>query len=217
MNHRRALLLDFDGVVLRNHKIHRYVGNVCTRVLSQKAKLDYATAKDVNSRWYPIYGHSSFIIDKKYGIPCSVKEFNDLVYEKYMDFDLVQQMLSPQDIVYAHQFADVIDTCAPDTTFLFSNANDRWCANLMSMLGIQGAIPTSRYLCSDNLEALKPSNKSYSNAENHVRRAFPDVTQFVGVDDQAKNVRGMCKRRDWIGIYYTPSWTPNDLKEILTI
>lgn len=211
----RALLLDFDGVVLRNQKVKKYVEHCCTKLLSHKVNIPYKTARQVNQQLYPVYGHTSFIINRDYNVPCSMEQFNDTIYNEYINYKYIEKLLSFEDVAYAKQFERLVSTWNPDTVFIFSNATDVWCANILLMVGLGGLIPGTNMLCSNLLKALKPSYNAYAEAESQARLLIPTLSSFVFVDDHANNLLPVKDFAHWHTFHYTADNTPESLHKYL--
>lgn len=204
-----ALLLDFDGVVVRSPRVDRYVSAACTRLLADKARVKYRDAKRLNDVMYPKYGHTSTVIERVYGVPCGVREFNDAVYGKYVDYGQVARLLREPDLARARQFEALIRAWTPDRVFVFSNAAEGWVARVMELVGMQ-PLARGNILTSDKLRALKPHAGAYAEAEFHVRLACPDAEHVLFWDDQPKNIRALEEHREHLSLSWTGLFSEDD-------
>lgn len=208
----RVLLLDFDGVFIRNRKISSYVGTQCTRLLAHKKNLNMKQARKINSHLYPLYGHTSFILSKEYGIDCSIKDFNDIVYHEYINYKHIHNMITVNDVEYADQLVSKI-VSKHDNVFIFTNAVDTWCMEVLRMLHIQDCIPRSHILSSDLLPVLKPDHKAYDKVDRMLEIFQPNAKQRIFVDDQLANIDPIINKTNWTGIYYPPMQTLDYLEK----
>lgn len=195
-----ALLLDFDGVIIRNKKISSYVAHQCTRLLADYGGLTMQRAKVLNDKLYPVYGHTSYILEKDLNIPCSIKAFNKAIYSSYINYDQVKKMISKDDREYAQEFRKIIrDAEIKENVFIFTNANDIWCMYILMQLDILDLIPRSNVLSSNVLKSLKPSKIAYDAAAFYVDcfAKHEAKNQIVFVDDQAKNIEPIQNDPKW--------------------
>jgi phosphoglycolate phosphatase-like HAD superfamily hydrolase len=188
----RVLLLDFDGVLLRNPHVNRYVGNACTRWLADRTRQSYAQARKANKA----HGHTSIVLQKVYKIPCSVEVFNQEVYKRYLSSEVMSRLLARNadaDKKEAGRWVERIiqpwqQTHGPNSVFVFSNAPTAWCKTLMRALGTRDAIPDACYMGSNTLGALKPYWQAYLRATEAVKQLCPDARHIVFVDDHIPNL-----------------------------
>lgn len=212
-----ALLLDFDGVMVRNTKVQKHVSQSCVRLLANKSGLTLRQASRMNKQLYPLYGHSSFILQRNYKIDCGIEEFNHLVYNEYIDYAKVKRLLTSDDTAYAAEMARIIHRWGPEKTFIFSNAVDVWCENLLLMMGVSDVIPPQNIMCSNHLRALKPSPSAYAEAEFRVGLIMPELVSgcYTFVDDHAQNILAVKHRPRWIPYYYPPEMETRTLGDLL--
>jgi len=190
----RALLLDFDGVILRNSKVRTYVQDACSRLFAEKTRMPPRVAARVNRERYPLYGHTSILLSKEFGIPCTVQGFNKDVYECMVKYNDVKKLLDDQDVDW---IMDMSTTLPLDKAYVFSNAPMIWCKTLSDYLGLTG-IPMERFLCSDKLRHLKPHPKAYLAVE----KVVPQHRYFL-VDDDPGNISSALSRGpNWDGILF---------------
>lgn len=204
----KAILLDFDGVIVRNRRIDRAVANACVRSVARVAGVSFQEARRANRQLYPsVCGHSSEVLRRAYGVACDVEAFNRLVYEEFMDYRSVERMLTSKDRRHADRVASAIQAWGPERTFVFSNAPVVWCERLADMFGVGGVLSAERMACSDATGALKPRAEAYEEAERIVREVDESLERFVLVDDAWQNVRALEGLDAWTGIHF-PSGAP---------
>lgn len=214
---RTALLLDFDGVIIRNHRVQRYVGNTCTRYLAREAGIRFPEAARINRIKYPKYGHSSYILSYDYKVPCSIAAFNVGVYKHLIDPSVVQRLLTPEDRTYALSLLNMLRKHGwmPDSTFIFTNAMDSWCLDVLNLLNLDLKAFTNHGILSSNaLGALKPTPHAYKEAEFLVSSLLPNADHFVFVDDHEGNlVIPKSSKTKWYGIHYPANMQLEQLSE----
>lgn len=193
-----ALMLDFDGVLLKNPKVQKYVAHKCTEYLAKRTGTTYAHAKQTNDARYPVHGHTARVLEKDFGLPCGPREFNQGVYGS-MDFERVRSWLTQRDAEYARTVLDHWNV-RRENTFVFTGAPRKWVLELREAL----ALPFEDYrvLGSDVLGHFKPDPRAYAEAEFFVRLNMPQVESFCLVDDGVENVKMAMVLPRWTGVLY---------------
>jgi FMN phosphatase YigB (HAD superfamily) len=203
----RALLLDFDGVILRNDRVRKYVQDACSRLFAEKTRMPPRVAARVNRERYPLYGHTSILLSKEFGIPCTVQGFNKEVYDCLVKYDEVKKLLEDQDVDW---IMDMSTALPLERAYIFSNAPTLWCKTLSDYLGLTG-IPEDRFLCSDKLLHLKPHPRAFLGVEKHTSRN--NYGGYFLVDDDPGNVSAAMNRGPtWSGhLFQDPHGTWDDV------
>jgi beta-phosphoglucomutase-like phosphatase (HAD superfamily) len=228
MTTNRVLMLDFDGVLLRNPKIQRYVGNACNRWLAHKTQTRYIEAKTVNRAGYQKYGHTSLVLQKEFNEPCQIGTFNRELYQEYVRPEVWSRLLNDADITHATQFANSIivpwqEQQGSHSVFVFSNAPSSWCKTLMRTFNIRHLIPETCFVCSNTLDALKPYWQAYMKAEEAVKFVCPTVKEIIMVDDQQLNLDPIhvyptviTSTVRWEGLHYSSETSFETIENALT-
>jgi FMN phosphatase YigB (HAD superfamily) len=190
-------MIDFDGVLLRNRRVQRYVGHRCTEYLAQRTGRSYADARRTNASRYPVHGHTALVLERDFGVPCGPKEFNQGVYGS-IDYDRVRSWLTKQDTLYTQYILDKLRV--DDDAFVFTNAPRQWVQEMRGVLGIP--FPDERILGSDTLGHFKPDPRAYAEAEFFVRLVAPRTASFCLVDDSAENVKTAMVLPRWRGLLF---------------
>lgn len=218
-----ALLLDFDGVIMRNPNVNRYVSTTCTRFLARRADLSFHQAAEINREKYPIYGHTSQILVRDFKIPCSITSFNEGVYAELIDYGLIKRMITAEDRAYVRTLYDMLfymhtPVFSQDRTLIFTNAMDIWCKEVLLMLGMPsnafGPILASNTHTDTKL--LKPEVAAYKEADIQTRWVVPEMQRVIFVDDQLHNVNPTILPSHWKGVHYPDAMTLFQLSEQLT-
>lgn len=219
-----ALLLDFDGVIMRNPRVNRYVATTCTRFLARRADLSFHQAAKINQEKYPIYGHTSQILVRDFKIPCSITSFNEGVYAELIDYGLIKRMITPEDRAYVRTLYDMLfymhtPVFSQDRTLIFTNAMDTWCKEILPMLGM----PSNAFghiLASNthtDVKLLKPEVTAYTEADRQTQQVIPHMQRVVFIDDQLHNVNPTILPVHWKGIHYPHHMTLFELSKQLTL
>lgn len=206
MSLQRALLLDFDGVVVKNKRVQNYVGHACTQFFAKKTGLSYNKAKKLNQQLYPLYGHSSLALQKKLNIPCSIQDFNKGVYCDLIDYAVVKRLLCRDDFTYARALATLVGSFYdPCQTYIFSNAPDVWCIFLLRTLGIEYLVTEKKgFLCSNTFNCIKPMPEMYARAAAATQLRQPNLQHIMFVDDSLINFAPIMNESQWSTVHYLP-------------
>lgn len=199
MASRTALMLDFDGVLMRNRRVQKFIGHKCTEYLAKKTGKSFQEAKRVNDAKYPIHGHTAFVLERDFGISVPPKQFNADVYGN-IDYDRVRAMLTERDVAYARDFLNIWNVDRTNS-FVFTNAPRHWVLELNKVLRMP--FDDYRILGSDVLGHFKPDPKAYAEAEFFVRLILPHANTFCLVDDSVENVKMAMVLPRWTGTYFS--------------
>lgn len=198
-SHKVAMMLDFDGVLLRNQRVQKFIGHRCTEYLAKRTGLSFAHAKRINQARYPVHGHTAFVLERDFGIPTRPKEFNAGVYGD-IDYDRMRAMLTDRDITYTREF---LETWNIDkrSSFVFTNAPRQWVLELDKVLRMP--FEDYRILGSDVLGYFKPDPRAYAEAEFFVHLVMPHANALCLVDDSVENVKMAMVLPRWTGTYFS--------------
>lgn len=174
------LLLDFDGVVLRNHSIHKLVVERCNNFVHKVVKCkDKEFATRLNKELYYNAGHTLYGLNKLGYKGVDEKDFEEYVYKdiNYNDYLYNVRETHKEDI---ESFNNLEDYCKKNNIKMrfFSNAPDIWCYSICNKMGISEIPSTYSFM-----SCLKPEPKSYADVEFNLGS---DV--YVFVDDKLTNL-----------------------------
>ena len=189
------VLVDFDGVILRNKRV---LGAVKDRVDKYVAKVmridDPGRAEKVNQYLYRNYGHSLIglrkVIDDDAG---DLEEFNKFVYDDINigrdDFYFAKGEVAKDWEPFLNRME-----CLGIEVHIFSNAPKEWCLNFIDPKKVNGFV-------SDNLprksEYLKPGYQVYD-----VVSTWYWGKQVYFIDDKVQNL--VKKHPLWTNVLFDP-------------
>ena len=217
----KTLLLDFDGVILRNkiieRKISKSIDKYCGDILKIKNK---KLSKKVNKELYSSSGHSLLGL-RKMGVPKDLKEFNEKIYN--IDYKELFCEITDNNIKDIQKIIELKIFCQFYNISLkiWSNSPLIWCKNFINYMtsDLEGIEIINNHNCK---YLLKPEKDSYEYIENRERS---NVIFFV--DDKLSNFLNVLNNQKWVSIYYTSSevcskncnnmWMINDLSYIKDI
>jgi phosphoglycolate phosphatase-like HAD superfamily hydrolase len=120
----KALLLDVDGVIIKNRRL---LSNVATNITHYSAKKLHLSPKDairVNKLLYSEYGHSFRGLKKACGVTCSLDNFNHEVYDTNIMSELLELRDDFQHSLHAQHLRELAVACKTKgiPIYIFSNA-----------------------------------------------------------------------------------------------
>ena len=200
---KKVVLVDFDGVILRNKiadiKVAKRAGIYTWKKLNQLRPnhkvIGPKQGDDICYNLYKGYGHSLTGL-KGIGVStCSMKDYNKLVYDT-IDYDIVRKNNNSFDDTRA-----LINYCHESNydIFFFSNAPHRWMENvlqkdkdiLLSMEDIRKVIGVDE----DDERFLKPGPHIYEAIDSHFKNE-----NIIFIDDNIGNIRPVLNKVHWTNI-----------------
>lgn len=200
---KKVLLLDFDGVVLKNKladaavakRAGVYTWKACTKIPRSPNEIGIKHANELCYGVYKGYGHTVTGL-KAVGIDCNLAEYNHLVYST-IDYAKLRQVNNNLD-----DLRSLLKYCKDEhiLTYIFSNAPEQWIqgmlkndADLLEALNdVRGVIGVNK----NDETFLKPKKEVYDAID---ARLNGDKIYFV--DDNMVNFTHSLKRPNWINIY----------------
>jgi FMN phosphatase YigB (HAD superfamily) len=190
----KTILLDFDGVVFKNHHLHTVVGRKCEQFVNRYVRVkDQKTLKLVNKSLYETTGHTLLGL-QKLGYDICFEEFNDFVY-KGIDYTSVKARVSEEqetELSYVKKIKSYCDQNPNTDVRIFSNAPDIWCNTISEEL-LSFTLPTT-YDQTKNI--LKPDAESYIAIEAQL-----PSQKYVFVDDKLCNLLNVPKNGKWTSVW----------------
>lgn len=204
------LLVDFDGVVLRNHKCMRYQCDQSAKFVQKVTGMSLKASEALNLQCYPRYGHTVTMLNKLFNNITTLEEYNDFVFDPITMSSMLGSELDMQTRHHFTSFVPLIDKCANAdiNTAIFTNASLSWvefCTSKISppfMKNVQVVYPR-------HTVEMKPNRQAYDNIEI----LFPNKEEFWFVDDSKANLVEPSQRENWIPFYYTPNTTIQDMQD----
>ena len=180
----KSLLLDIDGVLVRDKLLLEHVKDNCVRYV--QAKLPQCPdARKANRLLYLAHGHTALGLSKSFGI--DTKDFNESVYDKRLMDHLAEILYGTEFQQEAKQIHDF--TTRGWQVTLFSNAPPIWSNQVARAISDVVGV---RCPGDDLMQwPLKPEAAAYKD--------FSPVQTHVFVDDSLKNL-GTAR---WL-----PNWHP---------
>lgn len=178
-----SLLLDIDGVLIRDQKLLGHVKANCVRYVRSKLPACKNPA-ELNTKLYTMYGHTARGLKQVLDIDSS--DFNKKVYDK----DLIDHLWTVLSGPEFQADAEEIHSLAVDgwDVQLFSNSPLDWC------IPVSLAISDKVKIASDGIY-LKPEIGAYMKFNNKLKHTF--------VDDSIRNLDAVQAATMWRPIHFS--------------
>lgn len=211
---RKALLLDMDGVILHQPKIHSYVSK---RVVSYVQKMlepvidgiTYDQADKINRMLYTTYGHTYLGLNRLFNANCTITDFNRFVYSN----DILKHVVHFEDDkemnIRANEVRRLVDRCYSNGTsvYIFSNAPTYWSNIVTSTMGL--------IIDSDNVWGtdhpifekdglVKPMPALYKIVDRLLQYRHGFDTEIVFMDDALINLQPCSTMPGWTPVLLAP-------------
>lgn len=185
----KVVLVDFDGVIIKNKKINKVVVDRIEGYVQHKLGVSKDSAGALNEILYKKHGHTVKGMKKLRPNDTCLQEFNDYVYTGILDhigdIDVSNEIKAWQD------FENTLDTYHVPY-MIFTNAPRAW-----TNIFIDPKIPNLHDIIGLNETTLKPGNYIYKIAQ----QVFDDKTIFF-IDDKVDNLDFPRQKLNWHTLHF---------------
>ena len=204
----KTLLLDIDGVLIRDKRLMEHVRDNCVSYV--RAKLpECKDPHKTNNTLYLVHGHTAKGLQTAYEV--DVSDFNSKVYDtKLMDHltEVLSETQTRRELEQIYSLSHLHwNIC------LFTNAPWKWATRVAVAMG-------------ENVKIKCPGDPAFSPLKPDVEAytlPFSDLTVFI--DDSLKNLGTARNLTNWVPVYYNDGerdashkWCPqvNSVNDICT-
>ena len=184
----KSLLLDIDGVLVRNPLLLQHVKSNCVEYV--RAKLpEYKDPVETNRHLYLAHGHTALGLQKSFKIDTS--DFHEKVYDKRLMDHLAE-------VIYGTDFQ-------MDAEIIHGLTREGWDVTLFTNSPSQWATPVARAI-GDNIKvkcAGPDARRSYLKPEALFYKGFPTSQTHIYVDDSLKNLGTARFMQNWVPVHFT--------------
>lgn len=194
------VLVDFDGVILRNSQAHSYIKQRVNTFVKRTCRVghDKKGLDLLNKQWYDTYGHTVLGM-RKHGFPVTHKGFNEYVYEDF--FKIKQLKMTPEELASWRRFKDSMREMDLHVK-IFSNASSIWVKHFLHneddethIFEIQNKM--DKYIHENIYNSLlKPDRSMY----DMVMQMYPRKIYYF-IDDKINNFGPVACDPRWIKIW----------------
>lgn len=178
----KSLLLDIDGVLVRDRLLMEHVKDNCVRYVAAKLP-ESKNPGVVNSVMYLAHGHTARGLQKSFQMDTS--DFNEKVYDKR----LIEHL---SEVIYGNEFQQ-------EAKEIHALTENDWKVTLFTNSPIEWAGPVARAI-GDNVyvdcagSEFKPAASRYT--------SFPKHMTILYVDDSLKNIGTARFLSNWHSVYF---------------
>lgn len=191
---KKAVLLDFDGVVLKSHAASSHVASRCSQYTKKFINVrNPIKTSEINMHLYKSHGHTLLGLQKLGFADATIHGFNSFVYDSLDYHTLFKGVRDThnKDADAMYYFVDKM-TQRDMHVMIFSNAPPKWCSTILDKLcpglgDLECISTTSRY--------LKPQKQCYQETESLMRGKGFD--KFFFIDDSMLNFQPVNGNGSW--------------------
>lgn len=156
-----SVLLDFDGVLIKNKHISDLIETKSIEYIQKKYNKSMKASKVINTYFYKTFGHTA-INPNQHNYRYNVLEYNEFVYSN-MDYNTIDNMMTLNDRLSLREFQKY----GNKQFGLFTNAPIAWCENICSLAQIDLYTFVAEEHCfTSNDGLIKPEKEIYEFVEN---------------------------------------------------
>ncbi len=205
----RMLLIDFDGVVLRNNRCVRYQCDQSAKFVQKVTGMSLKASEALNTQCYPRYGHTVTMLNKLFNSVTTLEEYNEFVFDSKKMSELLDGKFDLHTCQHFTSFDPLIDKCAKAdiSTAIFTNASLSWVEYCTMKVSPQ-LLKRVKVVYPRHTKEMKPNRRAYDNIE----LLFP-VEEYWFVDDSKANLVEPSNRNNWIPFHYIQTSTIKDMQE----
>lgn len=203
------LLLDFDGVIIKNKKIIRYQYQRSAKFVQKHLHVPISTADNLNRKYFPKYGHTVIMLNEHFQIPVTLEEYNDYVFPKQQIYRL-DSLIDKKTFEHGNDFAKHFKSKDYQTS-IFTNAHVNWVTTFADIFDLP--IEEHNIIWPQSLDLLKPMPKAYDNVSDF----FKEADRIIFVDDSEQNIEYPSRLQKWQTYHFKPKDTSNTLNQILNV
>jgi FMN phosphatase YigB (HAD superfamily) len=190
----KSLLLDIDGVIIRDRQLLNHVRDNCVRYVRNKVPACKQPNR-LNDMLFSASGHTARGLRESFGIDTS--DFNDFVYDVPVQTRLWDVLSSTEFQKEAAEIHNLTQNGWKVT--LFTNSPIKWAGE------VAHAISDEIYVqCPDDLlhAPLKPEPEAYNFLKNHTHHTH------IFVDDSLRNLYPTKKLPNWKPVHFNEYKSP---------
>jgi FMN phosphatase YigB (HAD superfamily) len=183
----KSLLLDIDGVIVRDRLLMEHVRENCVRYVANRLP-DCKDPRETNRVLYLGHGHTARGLSRCFQMDTS--DFNEKVYDKHLMDHLA-------DVIYGNEFQQ-------EAKELHELTEKDWKVTLFTNSPVEWAVPIARAI-SDNVfvDCVGHNvNRSFLKPEVMRYLQFPSHMTHLYVDDSLKNLGTARSLPNWHPIYF---------------
>lgn len=203
------LLLDYDGVVLKNKCLTNYQYRRSARFVQKHTQLSMTMCEKLNREYYPKYGHTVKMLNEMFSKNVSLEEYDDFLFRKEQLVRLAT-VIDEATRHHAKSYEKLFTICRQmDMNWhIFTNAHINWITYFSQLLEIDEIKEDKVIWPESKMHLLKPNSEAYKRVENTVNSPYP----YIFADDSKVNIEAICEREGWDGIHIR---TDSPIEEVI--
>jgi len=184
-----SVLLDFDGVLIKNKHISNFVETKSIEYIQKKFNKSTKASKAINTYFYKTFGHTAIGINPKH-YQENILEYNEFVFGD-IDYRTIDNMMTLNDKLSFRK----LQKYGKKSFGLFTNAPIDWCENICALANTDiydYVDEEKRFTSNDGL--IKPQREIYQFVEDTL---LPTNEKIHFVDDNIINFKCIIDNDKW--------------------
>jgi hypothetical protein len=189
------LLLDVDGVIIRDESLLSHMKNNVVRYV--KKKIPSLKRPDlVNTILYKAYGHTALGLTREYGI--FTDDFNEFVYDEHLISHLHDFLTSSKD--FERDKKTIRHFCDEEDVSFFSNSPMIWTEPIREAIDLR---------IGNSEGFMKPTVESYLR--------FGDSDEITFVDDNIVNLLPTLYLNNWNPVHFSEKVESQKIRNVKSL
>jgi len=203
------LLLDFDGVLLKNRRLTEYQYKQSAAFVQKHTGIGFKACESLNAQCFPKYGHTVLMLNYMFRARVTLKDYNDYVFNKET-LETLRPLVDDPTRQHFNSFAPFLEKCerAKVDSAIFTNADYNWVNFFVDELSEDPIFKQMEIMYPTKLSELKPKKHAYDKLE----AVNPSAEEFWFVDDSLVNLTEPALRPNWIPFNYRASTKIQDMQ-----
>lgn len=207
---KQVLLLDFDGVILRNRNLMAYQAQKSAKFVQHHTHLHRDTCERINQKWYPHFGHTVTMLNEVFHKRVALAEYNSYVFNP-VAIKRLNNLVDNETAETFRAYEKVFEACLERgwDWRVFTNAHVDWVMHFSNLFA--SSITEDKIIWPKYTTEMKPYEDAYANCE----AMMPDAAMFLLVDDSPTNLVHPKNRIKWVPLQWGMNDNPTGLCNII--
>lgn len=214
----KALLLDVDGVVYRNHKVLNKVATNIVQYVAKELHMTQSDAERTNQLLYRSFGHTYLGMRALFDFDKDIHHFTQNVYTNCLLNEIENDSTTVADSVSVRCISEECRRKDIDL-YLFSNAPSTWCNKVLNVMHLTQYVKKDNIISCDHdvfQSGLKPDSRVYETMVRYLlHQKHDDDLLCTFVDDSFINLLPVNGDPRWQPVFFGAPY--GSFKNIMTI
>ena len=185
-----SVLLDFDGVLIKNKHISHLIETKSIEYIQKKYNKSMKASKIINTYFYKTFGHTAIGVNPEH-YQNNILEYNEFVFDN-IDYQTIDNMITLSDKLTLRK----LNRYGHKRFGLFTNAPIDWCQNICALAKVDLYDFVDEEKCfTSNDGLIKPKQEIYQFVEDRLSSSPNEKIHFI--DDNIINFKCIIDNEKW--------------------